>query len=43
MEKEKKMTHLMITIMSNKFDRICPVSQNKNSYIEVQTSKYIKL
>jgi len=39
MEKEKKMTHLMITRMSNKFDRICPVSQDKNNYVEVQMSK----
>jgi len=39
MEKEKKMTHFIITIMSNKFDRIHSVSQDKNNYVEVQTSK----
>jgi len=39
MEKEKRMTHLMITIISNKFERKCPVSHDKNNYVEVQTSK----
>jgi len=39
MEKDKRMTHLMITIMSNTFDRICPVSQDKNNYVKIQTSK----
>jgi len=39
--KKKRMTHLMITIMSNKFD--CPVSHDKNNYVEKQTSKISKL
>jgi len=35
MEKEKGMTRLMITLMNNKFDRICPVSLDKNNNVEV--------
>jgi len=39
MKKEKKMTHLMITKLSNKFDRIHPASHDKNNCVEVQMSK----